>query len=295
MKNNKGFKELKIEQRITSRSANVDRYFSDVHMGYTLSANEEYKIALKAAEGDREAIDTLVKANLRFVISVAKQYGSNPDLFAELIAQGNIGLIAAAKTFDPTRGFKFISYAVYHIRKEILKYFNDLQKPVRLPQNVTQDLNRAKKIESKMASVLGRDVTLDEITDEMTRQGWTITAARLASMRGASEKGVPLESNDPDEEWSPIGWLASGETAMHIVEKNDSAYLIERILSPLSLLERDIVQRKLGLITGQEETFLAIGTRYDHTSEWARQIYMRALKKAKRSSMSVSIKDNITE
>jgi hypothetical protein len=142
-----------------------------------------------------------------------------------------------------------------------------------------------------MASALGRDVTIDEIAEEMTRQGWSITPVRLATIRGASEKGVPLESNNPEEEWSPIGWLSSDDSATAITEKGDSLTRINGILDSLTLLERDVIQRKLGLITGQEETYDTIGLRYEHTGEWARQIYMKGLRKARKKVKLLKIKE----
>ena len=277
-------RQLKINENITRRSLNIDRYFRDVGPDAKLTAEEEFEIAQRAAAGDQVAMDILVKRNLRFVISVAKQYSHSSEMLGELIAQGNIGLIDAAKTFDPSRGFKFISYAVWHIRKEILSYFNDYNRLVRLPTNVILNLNRAKKIETSLSTKFGRDATLEEIAAEMNAQGWPITADKLEAIRMSSEGSVPLESTNPDEEWAPIQWLSDGDDTPTLnVESNDRTKLIASVLGSLSPVERDIIILRHGLYNGIEESFSTIALRYERTPEWARQVYTRGIKRSKKN------------
>jgi RNA polymerase primary sigma factor len=274
-------RQLKINETITKRSVNIERYFRDVGPGEKLTTEEEFKIAKLAAAGDQAAMDILVKRNLRFVISVAKQYSHSSEMLGELIAQGNIGLIHASKTFDPSRGFKFISYAVWHIRKEILLYFSDYNRLVRLPTNVILDLSRAKKIETGLSTKFGRDATFEEIATEMTVQGWRITADKLEFIRSVSENSVPLESQNPDEEWSPIQWLASEDNTTRGVDTSDRTRMITAVLERLKPVERDVIVLRHGLRNGIEESFSSIALKYERTTEWARQVYARGLKRSK--------------
>ena len=195
-------RDLKILTTYTNRTSVTDRYFAEIDRHKILKADEEYEIAVKASAGDSRAIEKLVTSNLRFVVSVAKQYVSQAEMMDELIAQGNIGLIEAAKTFDPTRGFKFISYAVWHIRKEILSYLNDIHRTVKVPRNITMDANRTKRVESDLTCLLDREPTVEEIVEEMEKRGWEITPEKVKNGRRATEKIVPFELGPSDDEFT---------------------------------------------------------------------------------------------
>lgn len=274
-------KQLKISERITQRSSNIDRYFNDVGSYTSLTADEEYELAVRIKQGDEAALEKMIRYNLRFVISVAKQYAVQPEILSELIAQGNIGLIDAARTFDPTRGFKFISYAVWHIRKEILQYFNDSHKTVRVPANVTLDLNRARKVESALSTELGRDATLEEIVAKMSELGWETNVKKLERGRILAEGTVHFEASNPDEEWAPVNWVQSESQASEVLDKKEKTKTILRILDQLSPVERDVVILHLGLINDIPVSFREISERHDRTSEWARQKYKKAIRKIK--------------
>jgi RNA polymerase primary sigma factor len=274
-------REIKIDKRLTQRSSATDRYFSDVNKNGKLSTDEEFEVATRAAAGDEQAIDRLVCANLRFVISVAKQYSSSPDMLPELIAQGNIGLIDAARTFDPTRGFKFISYAVWHIRKEILNYFNCLSKTVRLPMHVTRDLNRIKAAELNVINRLHREATEDEIIEEMATLGYTIASNQVKLVKEVSSKTVALEPTDMELDYAPIQWIDSGEAANSRAESSDFEIVKNMVFSSLSPVERNIVDLRMGMTTGDPQSFLAIGSIYNRSGEWARSVYTKAMRKAK--------------
>jgi RNA polymerase primary sigma factor len=284
-------RQLKINETITKRSVNIERYFRDVGPDEKLTADEEFEIAKLASTGDQAALDILVKRNLRFVISVAKQYSHSSEMLGELIAQGNIGLIDAAKTFDPSRGFKFISYAVWHIRKEILSYFNDYNRLVRLPTNVILDLNRAKKIETSISTKLGRDATFEEIAAEMNVQGWPITSDKLEFIRSVSENSVPLESQNPDEERSPIQWLAGEDNTTRGVDTSDRTRMIAAVLERLTPVERDVIVLRHGLHNGIEESFSFIALKYERTTEWARQVYTRGIKRSKQNLSNLKMSE----
>lgn len=274
-------REIKIDKRLTQRSSATDRYFSDVNKNGQLSTNEEFEVATRAAAGDEYAINRLVCANLRFVISVAKQYSASSEMLPELIAQGNIGLIEAARTFDPTRGFKFISYAVWHIRKEILIYFNSLSKTVRIPLHVTRDLNRVKAAELNIINRVHREATEDEIVAEVANLGYSITNNQVKLVKEASSKTVALEPTDMELDYAPIQWIDSGESANSQAEANDFEIIKNMVFSSLSPIERNIVDLKMGMTSGDPQSFLAIGSIYDRSGEWARSVYMKALRKAR--------------
>ena len=260
----------------------MDRYFNDVYSSEPLSASEEHEIALRAAAGDKEAIDVLVKANLRFVISVAKQYSYDGDHLAEMISQGNVGLIEAAHKFDPTRGFKFISFAVWYVRKEILAYLNRYTRIVRIPQNIILDINRIKKVESRLSAKLGREPFADEIVDEMTKNEWRIDPDKLPFVLECASGGTtPLESSNPDEEWAPISWLAVDDTASHVLEMSDQREVVQKMLAKLSPFERELVTLRLGLNNNDPLSFIALGQFYGKSSEWARQKYETAIRRLK--------------
>jgi RNA polymerase primary sigma factor len=276
-------RQLKIEDRITERTIGIRRYFNDIeNNSYLLSTEEEYELALRVREGDREAYRLLVTANLRFVVSVAKQYSRGGDSLSELIAQGNIGLLEAAEKFDPSRGFKFISFAVWFIRKEILLYLNQFTKTVRVPQSIILDSNRIKKAEAKLVSSLGRDPLPEEIVDEVVKMGWPMTLEKLEKTRIADRNySTPLESSNPDDEWSPIDWLDSGDTSSSLLESNDSLKSMSDVLNKLNAQDKELIILRLGLTNGDPLSFHSIGQKYGKTSEWARQNYDKAIRKIK--------------
>lgn len=287
---------LKIQRDlITNRNRVIERYLTEVGKHRPLGAEEEYQVAVKAKKGDPEAMELLITANLRFVISVAKQYAREPELLDELIAQGNIGLIDAAKEFDPSRGFKFISYAVWHIRKEILKYLNDTRRTVRLPTNVTRDLSLAQKAESELMNRLDREVTIEEIVEELAQKGESISSERIRAGRVASEKSIPFESTgkDSEESFSPSDWMSSDSKATELVESSDLICLVNLALGAVSSVDRDIILRHHGVETGNPETFQSIGDSYVRSQEWARQRYNKAIRKIQKYAKQANLIQNV--
>ena len=283
-------KQIKIGETFTNTSPNIDRYFTDMRSTKGLTPKEEVDLAQRIKHGDKAALDTLIKSNLRFVVSIAKQYSVNTDMLAELISQGNIGLIDAAKTFDETRGFKFISYAVWHIRKEILKYLESIQRTVRIPGHVSRALSQANKVESFLTNKLGRAPTVAEIADEMERNDIPMSAENLAHMIAASAKGVQLESNDPDEEFAPINWLASGSEPMENLIKDDRLKLFELLSRKLTILEKEVVALKFGFNSDIGMSYSSISEKFGHSPEWAKKVYFNAIKKMKRSAKQLKNK-----
>lgn len=246
-----------------------------------INIEKEVELAMKARSGDRHAIDELVKANLRFVVSVAKQYSTNdPILLEDLIAQGNIGLVYAAETFDYTRGFKFISYVVWHIRKEILRYLNEKHRLVRLPTNFNLDRNRIQKAESALLVKLDRPANREEIIEELKRQGYKMTEGRFdfVTSTGSIKIALEKEKND-DDAFSPIEWLRVDSDPSELAEFGEKKKIVERLLKGLSPAEIDIVKKKMGFLNGDPATLQSIATEYKCSSESIRQIFKRAVRK----------------
>jgi RNA polymerase primary sigma factor len=273
-------RQLKIaSDKITKRTDNTSRYFNEVDRRTLLSTEEEFRVGQLAQQGDEAAIEKLISANLRFVISVAKQYSGTGVLLDDLICQGNIGLCDAARTFDPSRGFKFISYAVWHIRKEILSYLNSDYRTVRIPQNVLNDLVKIRKADESIIQVEGRYGTVDELHDELTRRGYDMSINQINRISQADSKNVPLESNeiDPDRS-SPIDWLNSDSNPTDNLDKLDLEKSISMALNQLTPMQKDIVCRRLGIGYPEIEAFSTISGRYGKSPEWARQIYTKSIR-----------------
>lgn len=272
-------RQLKIaNDRLTSRTDNVTRYLNEVSTKSMISPEEEYQIGIRAQQGDEKAINQLASANLRFVVSVAKQYSANGALFEDLICQGNIGLCDAARTFDPSRGFKFISYAVWHIRKEILSYLNSDHRTVRIPLNVLNDLTKIKRAEETILQEQGRYGTFEELQKETSKMGKDFTEDHIKRITTADSRSIPLDSDDQDDRHSPIDWLSSGLTTTHLTDASDLTEATRIVLSRLTDIQRDVVTRRIGISGKESEAFSTIAKRYERTPEWARSVYTKAIR-----------------
>lgn len=264
---------------MTKRTENISRYFSEVSSIPILTSEEEFEIGMRAQQGDPEAIEKLISSNLRFVVSVAKQY-SNPDAsLDDLICQGNIGLCDAAKQFDPTRGFKFISFAVWHIRKEILVYLNSNSRTVRVPQNILTDMSKIRKANEMIMQEEGRIGTAVELEERISQFSTKeIPADRIQKIIQAESKGIALEVTGIEDSLSPIDWLSSEINTTSLTDESDLARTVNLALSKLTLIQRDVVCRKMGLNGMEPEHFSTIARRYERTTEWARSLYVRCIR-----------------
>lgn len=275
-------RQLKIQaDRLTNRTENITRYFNDVSSIPILGPDEEFEVGMRAAKGDQEAIEKLISANLRFVVSVAKQY-SNPEVSLEdLICQGNIGLCDAAKLFDPTRGFKFISFAVWHIRKEILVYLNGHTKIVRVPQNIISDMSKIRRADELILQEEERHGTIEELEKMIATFSTSpreMTADRIQKTVQADSRSVALDLGGVDDLTSPIEWLTSGSTASQLTDESDLSEAVKIALSKLTPVQKDIVIRRIGIGGGEPEAFSTIAKRYDRTPEWARSLYVKSIR-----------------
>jgi len=282
-------RQLKITKSITNReSASLDKYLQEIGREDLITVEEEVELAQRIKAGDRAALEKLTRANLRFVVSVAKQYQNQGLSLPDLINEGNLGLIKAAEKFDETRGFKFISYAVWWIRQSILQALAEQSRIVRLPLNQVGSLNKINKAFAKFEQEFERrpspqeladrlDIPVEKITDTMKVSGRHISVdAPFVEGEDNSLLDVMINDDSPDADRSLINESLSQE--------------IERVLvHTLSERERDIIKKFFGLGV-PEMTLEEIGDEFGLTRERVRQIKEKAIRKLKPHSKSKLLK-----
>jgi RNA polymerase primary sigma factor len=271
-------RRLKIEERYTNRTQAVNLYFNDVSHYQRVSESEEIELATRIRAGDSKALDRLVKANLRFVISVAKQYTQNSSMLLDFISQGNIGLIEAAKKYDPSLGFRFITYAVWFIRKEILAYYEFSTKTIKQPIKVKLDLCRAKKAEERLEMRLERKPTLEEVCIELAATGKKMDEDRLEILKRGEIELTPFDSKKNEDDWQPVDWLTTADPDFAEFERRHGSQ-VETLLSTLNPIEREIVEKHLGLTDGIKIGLVTLCREHGKSKEWARAVYLRAIRK----------------
>ncbi len=282
-------RQLKIVKQVTNREAvSLDKYLHEIGKVDLLSAEEEVILARKIKEGDHEALEKLVKANLRFVVSVAKQYQNQGLSLPDLINEGNVGLIKAAQRFDETRGFKFISYAVWWIRQSILQALAEQARIVKLPLNKIGSINKVSHALSELEQRFEREPTIEELSEILTLAIDDIKEALRGNSRHIS-MDAPLTE---DEDSSMYDVLLSPDSPMP--DKgllNESLRReIERALSTLSTREASIIRLYFGLNGKHPLTLEEIGEEFDLTRERVRQIKEKALKRLKQTTRSKILK-----
>ncbi|MEO9532029.1 MAG: RNA polymerase sigma factor RpoD/SigA [Crocinitomicaceae bacterium] len=280
-------RQLKITKQVTNReTASLDKYLQEIGKVDLISAEEEVELAKRIREGDMKALDRLTKANLRFVVSVSKQYQNQGLSLPDLINEGNLGLIKAAKRFDETRGFKFISYAVWWIRQSILQALAEQARIVRLPLNKIGIINKVNKAFAKLEQDLGRTPTIDELADLLEISNSDIKQSIANTGRHVS-MDAPLKEGD------------EGSSSMYDVLQNPESNNpekdliaeslrseIERSLSTLKKREADVIRLYFGLAGQPPMTLAEIGLRFDLTRERVRQIKEKGIRKLKNTSRS---------
>ena len=281
-------RQLKITKSITNReSASLDKYLQEIGREELITVEEEVELAQRIKKGDQEALEKLTRANLRFVVSVAKQYQNQGLSLPDLINEGNLGLIKAAEKFDETRGFKFISYAVWWIRQSILQALAEQSRIVRLPLNQVGSLNKINKALSKFEQENERMPSPEELADILE-----IPREKIADTLRVSGRHVSVDAPFVDEEDNSL---------LDVLVNNDSPSAdrglvneslnkeIERALSTLATREREIIKSFFG-IGCQEMTLEEIGERFGLTRERVRQIKEKAIRKLKNNSRSKLLK-----
>ncbi|MBE6342163.1 MAG: RNA polymerase sigma factor RpoD/SigA [Lentimicrobiaceae bacterium] len=273
-------RQLKISKSITNRElASLDKYLADIAREDMVTAEEEVILAQRIKAGDEAALERLVRANLRFVVSVAKQYQNQGISLPDLINEGNLGLIKAAQRFDETKGFKFISYAVWWIRQSILQAVAEQSRLVRLPLNQVGHLSKIKKTSSRLEQLYHRQPTYKEIADELDLPEDKVIAAFRMNTKQVSMDAPVGE----DEDMSLIDTIIPegvSDTDDNITRKFDTAE-IHRSMSILTDKEREIVNLYFGIDVSHNYTLEEIAYRLDLTRERVRQIKDKALKKLK--------------
>lgn len=283
-------RQLKINKSITNReNASLDKYLTDIGREDLITAEEEVRLAQRIKEGDERALNKLVKANLRFVVSVSKQYQNQGLSLPDLINEGNVGLIKAARRFDETRGFKFISYAVWWIRQSILQALAEQSRIVRLPLNQVGSINKIKKTISLLEQQLNRPPSEDEIAQHLELSASKVNAAMRISSRSVSID-API-SND-DDSTSMVDFIISDD-AIGSDDRLISESLnleIQRSLSTLSEKERSVINLYYGIGMNHGLTLDEIGDKFDLTRERVRQIKEKAIRRLKHPSRSKLLK-----
>jgi RNA polymerase primary sigma factor len=272
-------RQLKITKQITNReSDSINKYFNEISKLPLLSENEESNLATKAAAGDSQALEALVKGNLRFVISVAKQYQNRGLDLPDLINEGNIGLIRAAKKFDNNRGFKFISYAVWWIRQSILHALAEHSRTVRIPPNQTASLAKFNKAISNLEQNLEREPTDEEIQAVLEE----FDISKIKDMRTFSNKTLSLEAPVSDEEGSMtlLDYIPNKDSVTPDSELNKESFKDDllKVLNRLNERQQTVIILYYGLKGQQPLTLEDIGIKLNLTRERVRQIKDTALR-----------------
>jgi RNA polymerase primary sigma factor len=282
-------RQLKISKSITNRdTASLDRYLSDIGREEMVTADEEVMLAQRIRAGDQAALEKLCKANLRFVVSVAKQYQNQGLSLPDLINEGNVGLIKAARRFDETRGFKFISYAVWWIRQSILQALAEQSRIVRLPLNQVGSMSKMSKATMKLEQQFERAPSIDELAAELE-----IPEHKVAETLRMSSRILSMDAPiDQDEETKLVDVFINEDTpgTDENLIRESLAREIQRSLSTLAEKEREIINMFFGIGVPHSYTLDEIGSKFDLTRERVRQIKEKALRRLKHSSRSKLLK-----
>lgn len=280
---------MKIVKQFTNREAqSLDKYLQEIGKVNLLTPEQEVELAIKIKQGDPEALERLTKANLRFVVSVAKQYQNQGLSLGDLINEGNLGLIKAARRFDETRGFKFISYAVWWIRQSILQALAEQSRIVRLPLNRVGVLNKIGKAYRNLEQEFEREPSPEELANELEMDVQDVAETLQISTKHLSfdapfaqdQENRLLDVLEDEEQPSP-------DTSLMSESLNEE---IERALSKLSEMEAAIIKLYFGLENEQAMTLEEIGDKFNLTRERIRQIKEKAIRRLRNATRSKELK-----
>ncbi|MCA4895098.1 MAG: RNA polymerase sigma factor RpoD/SigA [Cytophagales bacterium] len=282
-------RQLKISKQITNReSQSLDKYLQEIGKVDLLTPDEEVELAKRIKEGDQIALEKLTKANLRFVVSVAKQYQNQGLSLGDLINEGNLGLIKAAQRFDETRGFKFISYAVWWIRQSILQALAEQSRIVRLPLNRVGSLNKISKTFSELEQKFEREPSPEELAEVLQ-----VTTAEVVDTMKISGRHVSMDAPFVQGEENSLLDVLENDSE----EKPDSGLMtdslrreVQRALSTLTQRESDVITLYFGLNGEHALTLEEIGEKFSLTRERVRQIKEKAIRRLRHTSRSKALK-----
>ena len=281
-------RQLKITKSITNReSAALEKYLQEISKETMISAEEEVELAQRIKKGDQKALERLTKANLRFVVSVAKQYQNQGLSLPDLINEGNLGLLKAAERFDETRGFKFISYAVWWIRQSILQAISEQSRIVRLPLNQVGSVNKINREINRFEQLNERRPSVDEIAEKVDLPQEKIDEAMAINGHQISVDAPFIEGEDN----SLLDVMANSDAPLadnQLVEESLKSE-IQNALSALNERERNVVEASYG-INQPELTLEEIGTKFGLTRERVRQIKEKAIRKLRNSKANKFLK-----
>lgn len=281
-------RQLKITKSITNReSASLDKYLQEIGHEDLISVEEEVELAQRIKRGDRAALEKLTKANLRFVVSVAKQYQNQGLSLPDLINEGNLGLIKAAEKFDETRGFKFISYAVWWIRQSILQAIAEQSRIVRLPLNQVGSVNKINRMLNKFEQENERYPSIEEIADRID-----LSVDKIADALKVNGRHVSIDAPFIDgEDNSLLDVLPNNDAIMadYLLIQESLCEEISRALKTLNDRERNIVEAFFG-INQSEMTLEEIGDKYGLTRERVRQIKEKAIRRLRHNTKNKYLK-----
>ncbi len=284
-------RQLKISKQVTNRDTpSLDKYLTEIGRVKLITAQEEVELARKIRKGDNDALEALCTANLRFVVSVAKQYQGQGLTLPDLISEGNLGLIKAAGRFDETRGFKFISYAVWWIRQQILQSLAEQARIVRLPLNKIGSINKINKAFAKLEQEHERpptalelaemlEMSLDEVKTSMSNTGRHVSMD--APLRDDGDSGTMHDLMNDSALPDPMEALMSDSLRVEI----------ERSLDSLTGREADVIRLYFGLANNQPHTLEEIGRKFGLTRERVRQIKEKAIRRLKHAGQGRSLKN----
>jgi len=283
-------RQLKITKSITNReSQSLDKYLQDIGKEELITAEEEVELARKIKQGDQRALEKLTRANLRFVVSVAKQYQNQGLTLPDLINEGNLGLIKAAQKFDETRGFKFISYAVWWIRQSILSALAEQARIVRLPLNQVGSLNKINKAFSRLEQEFERPPSPEELAEALE-----VSEDKIKDSLRVAGRHVSMDA--------PLSTKEDGGTLMDVMENDVTPHTdhvlmveslqreIERSLSTLTDKEREIIRLFFGIGMNHGLTLEEIGSKFNLTRERVRQIKEKAIRRLRHTSRNKLLK-----
>jgi len=281
-------RQLKISKSITNReSASLDKYLQEIGHEELLTTDQEVELAQRIRKGDKRALERLTKANLRFVVSVAKQYQNQGLSLPDLINEGNVGLIKAAEKFDETRGFKFISYAVWWIRQSILQAIAEQSRLVRLPLNQVGSVNKIARELNKFEQEHERKPSVDEIAERVD-----LPEDKIADAMKANSRHVSMDAPIADgEDSSMIDFLSgdSSNTDRELAIESLKAE-VSRILKLLTDKEQKVLRAFFGIDGSPEMTLDEIGEKYNLTRERVRQIKEKALRRLRHNTKNKLLK-----
>lgn len=289
-------KDFKIVVRYGDSSPNISRYYSEVNKHKMLDAEEEARLAILAKNGDQKAKDAVINSNLRFAISVAKSYINPNCSFEDLISEANKGLVEAIENYDPSTGFKFISYAVWHIRKNIMLYISNLSQTVRIPTNIQVSIRNYQKIVDAFIQKNGREPNIEEASEIMADSGMQPLSKSTIDTIKNKPSSVPLDpmnifGSEEEGKGSPINYLSSDEKTDSLIDDSDKKDVIKKLISSLKPVEQRVIELKYGLLDENPLSYKEISEKFDRTPEWARQISLKAEKRMKIEARKNKIKN----